>query len=219
MKILSKIIALLIFSCSMAANAASITYTSWSESGSDTVIPVFTVSDDPDGMFRVDISIDTINSPNDFAKVTGVFFNLGNNNISIVESDITGETAAGVLQGHTDFAIDANKINGTTLLGISGVGVFDVALGYKSGDDKIELPMSFYVNDYDGALTLSDWGDVAIRFQVVGIDGFGEGSDKETSSTPTFDNISEVPVPAAVWLFGSAFIGLMGAAKKRTKAV
>ena len=30
-------------------------------------------------------------------------------------------------------------------------------------------------------------------------------------------DVSEVPLPAAVWLFGSAFAGLMGVARKRTK--
>jgi len=31
------------------------------------------------------------------------------------------------------------------------------------------------------------------------------------------EKLSEVPLPAAVWLFGSAFAGLMGVARKRTK--
>jgi len=30
-------------------------------------------------------------------------------------------------------------------------------------------------------------------------------------------SITETPLPAAVWLFGSAFLGLMGVARKRTK--
>ena len=31
----------------------------------------------------------------------------------------------------------------------------------------------------------------------------------------TYDAVSNVPVPAAVWLFGSALIGLMGVARRK----
>jgi len=195
----------------MVVNAATISYGDWSKDGSDTVIPVFTVNDDVVGVFRVDIKIDIDDSPNDYAKVTGVYFDLGNDDI--VEADITNEDP----MAHTDFATNASEIHGVTEL---NQGDFEVVLGYKDRSNKSDLPMYFYVSDHDGALTLADWGRVGIRFQVVGENDFGEGSDKEVSLTSAIvpDNTpNPVPLPAAVWLFGSAFVGLMGVARKRTK--
>ena len=58
-----------------SAQSATIEFTNWSRSGTDTVIPTFTISDDPLDRFRVNIAIDPL-SPNQFGKVTGIFFDL-----------------------------------------------------------------------------------------------------------------------------------------------
>ncbi len=193
--------------------AATLSYSNWSESGSDTVIPIFTVNDDEDGKFRVDVNIDTTNSPNDFAKITGIYFDLGDD--IITQSDITNEVIGGPLTGHTHFDSNANGIKGATLLNL---GDFETVLGYKDGSAKADAPLSFYVSDHGGTLTLADWGKVGVRFQSVGENAFGGGSDKEMSDTGTLLPPTPTPIPAAAWLFGTGIMGLIGMAKRRKKA-
>ena len=192
------------------SNAATISYGDWSRSGSDTVIPRFTVSDNFEGKFKIDISIDEANSPNNFAKITGIFFNLGDD--VITQTDITGENIGGDLTGHTHFATNASKINGVTTLNL---GNFETVLGYKKGSVKADAPLSFFVNDHGGSLTLDDWKEVAIRFQVVGLDDFGGGSDKEWSNS---SSLIATPIPASIWLFGSALLGLVRLTKHHQTA-
>jgi len=193
---------------STSSSAATISYGNWSESGSDTVIPTFTVSDNYEGKFKVSININKAESPNDFAKITGIYFDLGNDIIN--QADITGESVGGALSGYTHFATNNDRINGVTLLNL---GDFETILGYKSKNNKADTPISFFVSNRNGALTLNDWGRVGVRFQSVGVNDFGEGSDKEVSS----ESQLVAPIPAAVWLFGSGLIGLVGMTKRRKK--
>lgn len=187
------------------AEAATISFTDWSESGSETVIPVFSVSDDPDGKFKVTVEI-AASSPNQYGEITGIFFDVDTSNgVAIVESDITGETVGGGTT-HTDWATNTNKINGVT--NISPLAAFDYVLGYKNGNDKGEVPIMFFVDDQNGALTLNDWERVGVRWQVVGENGPGNGSDKEEST-------SVVPIPGAVWLFGTGLMALLGFARRK----
>ena len=207
---LALIVSLITCFIAVPSHAATINYNNWSRSGSNTVIPRFTVSDNFEGKFKVDISIDA-NSPNDFAKITGVFFNLGDD--IITQADITGENIGGDLAGHTHFATNASKINGVTTLNL---GSFETILGYKKGSSKADAPLSFFVNDHGGSLTLDDWKDVAIRFQAVGLDNFGGGSDKEWSNS---SSLIATPIPGSVWLFGSALLGLARLTKHHKKDI
>ncbi len=193
---------------STPSGAATISYGNWSESGSDTVIPKFTVSDNYEGKFKVTVNINKAKSPNNFAKITGIYFDLGNDIIN--QADITSESVGGALSGYTHFATNNDRINGVTLLNL---GDFETILGYKSKNNKADTPISFFVSDRNGALTLNDWGRVGVRFQSVGVDDFGDGSDKEVSS----ESQLVAPIPAAVWLFGSGLMGLVGMTKRRKK--
>lgn len=49
-------------------------------------------------------------------------------------------------------------------------------------------------------------------------DGFTSAYAVDINVSPIDTNPSEVPLPAAVWLFGSAFMGLFGLKKKSVKA-
>ncbi len=200
-KITLGIIAILSLAVSTSASAAIISYTNWSMSGSNTVIPIFKVSDDPAGKFQVDVSIDTANSPNDFAQITGIYFDLGDD--VITDPEITYGSIGGPLMRHTNFVTNNSKINGVTNLNL---GDFEVILGYKDGSQRAIVPITFFVDD--NGLTLADWGRVGVRFQSVGETGFGQGSDKEVST-------SAVPIPAAVWLFGSALMSIIGVRRSK----
>ncbi len=191
-------VAVLVFAAASTAHAATVEFINWSMSGSDTVIPTFTVSDDPAGKFKVTVDISP-SSPNAYGEVTGIYFDLVPN--VLVDADITGETVGGGTI-HTDFATNDSKINGVTNLNL---GDFDYILGYKDGSNKGEVPIMFFVSDKGGTITLADWDSVGVRWQVVGENGPGSGSDKEASTT-----VQAVPLPGAVWLFGTGVLGLLG---------
>ena len=185
------------------ANAATVEFINWSQSGSDTVIPTFTVSDDPADKFKVSVDISP-SSPNGYGEITGIYFDLVPD--VLVDADITGETVGGGTT-HTHFATNDSKINGVTNLNL---GDFDYILGYKDGNDKGQVPIMFFVSDKGGTISLADWDRVGIRWQVVGENGPGSGSDKEVST-------SVVPIPGAAWLFGSGVLGLLGLAYTRRR--
>ena len=63
-----------------------------------------------------------------------------------------------------------------------------------------------------GSLCMTAFGDATI---MVGDRLLGEGTMRGFSSSLT---ISAVPVPAAVWLFGTALAGLVGVSRKRVLA-
>jgi hypothetical protein len=61
--------------------------------------------------------------------------------------------------------------------------------------------------------------DVSIGFFSGGTPRLWADSDGLIDVDPTFiggGGVTVVPVPAAVWLFGSGFLGLIGVAKRRT---
>lgn len=51
-----------------------------------------------------------------------------------------------------------------------------------------------------------------------GVTGYGMLDGAFPSFNANFDFVAPVPVPAAVWLFGSGLVGLVGVARRRRKA-
>ena len=118
-----------------------------------------------------------------------------------VESDLT---ATSVFQG---------TYSGGTFTVTSGTETYTSCSGYCSAGFLGGAADGSVVRDYDtefgftfGSVTLAGGtaqGDVALA-----------GGSYEALRTFTLTP-SEVPVPAAAWLFGSGVIGLMGAARRR----
>jgi hypothetical protein len=174
---------------SMQASAAiidTISFGSWTSNDSVDVLPTFSVGYDDSGFFRVNIGIDSSSSFT--GTLTGVFFDLGVDGFS--EANIFGETYL-----HTDYATDADSINGVTT--INPLGAFDVVLGYKP---QASVPLSFSV--LAGELTLDDWTRVGLRWQSVNSPA---GSDKVVSSTRT----AQVPEPTSLGLLAAGLLGLV----------
>jgi len=107
--------------------------------------------------------------------------------------------------------------------GISTGGV--LSMNIDTGEFIINSSVwSTWKSIYVGIKQASDWGLFLLTSEIV------EGTYKTKISLTGKDStgishafavggerLSEVPLPASVWLFGSAFVGLMGVARKRTK--
>ena len=88
--------------------------------------------------------------------------------------------------------------------------------------DKLEGPLSFDQPDwttYSGSYILgADVSAYTLEFAAIC------GADANCFSDYYIDNvvitadIAPVPVPAAVWLFGSGLVGLVGVARRKKKA-
>jgi hypothetical protein len=84
----------------------------------------------------------------------------------------------------------------------------------------IELANIVFDSDADAGLT---WGTYSISLAVdAGMEGkllqlgFNNTATDYAPSTVYYDNLNfNVPVPAAVWLFGSGLLGLVGVARRR----
>ena len=114
----------------------------------------------------------------------------------------------GIFGGIVGAHICGNYNFGSNFTNESTVGNSGTATTVTLGGDDLSLgaPQSL-ANSYSGlALTSLGGGNWKLSNGVVGVGGYDF----------TF-NVAVVPVPAAVWLFGSA-LGLMGVARRRTAA-
>jgi hypothetical protein len=123
----------------------------------------------------------------------------------------------------------------SNLLSGGGVSVFtDLGTGNSYGSAVVEVstglaPMpevSFNLNTAaltDLNLLLSGAGtDFAIGAAFSSFDGnifevLWWGSDLESAASLTLE-VNAIPIPAAAWLFGSGFLGLIGVARRRKNA-
>ncbi len=106
-------------------------------------------------------------------------------------------------------SIGGNDDGGVFTLDLSGFGVdyngTDIAQGPNAG--------TLVTSADTGAQTFSaSWQSTIVGGPFDGNVGYWEMSGSYTTAT------SEVPVPAAVWLFGSGLVGLAGIARRRKAA-
>jgi hypothetical protein len=196
-----------------SAHALTITYDDFVHVGTDDVDYIMTVDDDTPGKFTITIGVAN-GSANTTAKLTGIGFDVGddggytsstlglNTNSTVSLLNPSGSVNPSAI------GFDKTKINGHTNMGQANTSAFDVIVAFKGNNPATLVDLStpgrtvsFQIDRE--SYTLADWGRVGIRGQDVG-DG-GDGSALEVQNAP-----SVVPIPAAVWLFGSALAGIVG---------
>ncbi|MEW6330085.1 MAG: VPLPA-CTERM sorting domain-containing protein [Pseudomonadota bacterium] len=144
----------------------------------------------------------------------------GNTGMHFTSSPVTGSTTAGLtFSGWTVTWNGIPAINmgggmqncGTNADGICLSGTNDIAGTYNNGTGIASFTWSGvygtgYTLDYTAVVPQADpsnFGGVKYGLHLVGV---------------VNEAVSAVPVPAAVWLFGSGLLGLAGIARRKKKA-
>ena len=104
----------------------------------------------------------------------------------------------------TDIFATSIAGGGSNFAFLAAFGFIDLRLGDSSGSvfSDTSLPLNLSLNDFDiRTLILRSGQPNDIKYQI----------DGEITAL----SVSAVPIPAAVWLFGSGIIGLIGVARRK----
>lgn len=99
----------------------------------------------------------------------------------------------GHINGHDLLFLGLERSNAIMVWDITDLGSISYVDMIRTSGDTSPEGLSFFAND----------------------DGWFLAVANEVSGTTSLYSVSAVPVPAAVWLFGSGFLGLMGLRKRR----
>ncbi|MDH5570797.1 MAG: VPLPA-CTERM sorting domain-containing protein [Gammaproteobacteria bacterium] len=126
------------------------------------------------------------------------------------ESSLTTGRLENSYQYFTSTNPDGNIIARSVDIGTYGTATF--TRDNYSADPALS---EFYMSTYDSSLSMVPYMRLSYEGGCCSVDWFAlfDGSVEITYDyTPT---VSAVPVPAAIWLFGSGLIGLAGIARRR----
>jgi len=148
------------------------------------------------------------------ADITGMYFNL---------VDDSTATLNGLGFSYVSGPEATNGVGvGTNAYRADGDGYYDILFDYPPPGG----PANFSAGDVS-VYTITGAGLLASDFNVIGAPGPGAGNPGPFLSVARFQSTgtdgngsdwvgaSPVPVPAAVWLFGSGLLGLVGVARRK----
>ena len=182
--------------------------------------------DDNDTAGSVTLTL-TVASDVGAAEVTGVYLNVDDlidvENLTITQAGGDGPTPLSIGQSTNNFEAANDGLfdilielppPGADRFGAGETLVFDIALAglvagdfnYLSAPDPLEVDPS---GPFLGAAKFASTGECVV---------VNEECTYLNSDWVAPENFQPVPVPAAVWLFGSGLIGLVGIARRRRKA-
>ena len=149
-----------------------------------------------------------------------------NNDVDFIQWDLLGLST----DGGTLAMFDNGDLGGTALvIGTDGGHVEFTASGSDyiaelfdvnnvkggsillSGDSNFELGMDYG----QGYITDTSWAAVSSPDTYLVVFAGKDGSGNKIFGNTLAVDVQAVPVPAAVWLFGSGLIGLVGVARRR----
>ena len=139
--------------------------------------------------------------------------------ITYAGADSFTQTVNILTAGDYVFSVDANAVTGTS--SISGLGDFPLI------DGRFQLFGGSASSPDMTVVTTNGWENFSWTTTLsAGLLDIGLSNTLSRVYSITYDNYSitavngvpEVPVPAAVWLFGTALIGLVGFSKRRKAA-
>ena len=148
------------------------------------------------------------------------------NDVSALDMTLTWDTSfLTLITPDATILADANALGFTdffTAIDSSTAGVLDLTFLAPLGDSVITTPtgiFDFFTLEF---LAVSPTiGSTTLMSGVGGLGGWGDGSNDEinvdyVNASIMINPVSTVPVPAAVWLFGSGLLGLVGVARRST---
>ena len=145
---------------------------------------------------------------------------------SNVDFIITGGTAEIYLDGspNYNFLTDSGFTDGNAILNASIVGGSGTVFGGRLGVTSIDVMVTGYDSNVFSPATILGGSSVFTLQLTDGTTDFSGITSIQGNSVDMGDflvsvdgnlTLSEIPVPAAVWLFGSGLLGLVGMARRR----
>jgi len=203
--------ALLISLMASAVQAASVSYnlnqTNIGLSEQDYLTVTISDSTTTAGDIDFSVMVNTANYPGSLSNfgMDNFYFNY-DNNLTVDASNITDIDPS-------SWSVKTDKNAG------GGFGFFEFDLK-GSGNTRTEL-LSFSISDVVGdsidSYALGYQGGTGLAYFAAHVAGFDTGSGVTSGKFATVAApLAVVPVPAAIWLFGSGLIGLASFARKRT---
>ena len=203
---------------SLQASAASVTFNYTESFGSvppDGPAPYATATFDDGGTAGSVTLTMTVAGTVDGADVTAMFFNLDPTlDPTLLTFNRDGGTGPA--------AATTNILTGVDAYRAGGDGYYDIVFDFPPppGNDAAKFNAG-----EDLVYTITGTGITADSFNFFATPGPGEGNPGPYLSVARFqstgpdqegsDWVGAVPVPAAVWLFGSGLLGLVGVARRR----
>jgi len=189
----------------IAAQAATVEFSSFASTNSYQLSPTVILDDDTAGQITFTISI----SAPDVGSLIGVFVDV--DGPKVTESAITDGSF-----NHIDFRRNTLNLGNGANLNNSNASEFDFGLKYDKNDQIGLTPLTFMLSDYNGAITLSDFTRIGLRFKQSNNNEQRAGrreSDKLISSSQ--QPMAPVPLPAAGLLMIGALGGLIGLRRRK----
>lgn len=159
--------------------------------------------------------------------VDGIDYNMDGDKLDMVSEDLNGNTMfepGDPFSSYTDYVNNFNLLKDTYTFDTLVLGPNAGKEGNKTGAGGAAVMVPFDSFHIDGTAA----GNPAFAKKLMAVPGFGQG--QRSLQTPldidiigdafnlAVNDMPHVPLPPAVWLFGSGLIGLIGIAKKRKVA-
>ena len=232
-----KVIAgLLLSSFVVPAGAATITYDTFTNIGSDPINYEVVINDDTAGQFNISYKVISTLT---VGKLTGIFFDFGPVNTSTLpdpdtsdpytaanlglanEFNPSGTSSCAQAFGDVKSVSGSQGCNSTIQLGTTIIDgfdyagfLFDVGLAWKVNDLTSGQTGGFSISDLGGLLSLDDWGAIGLRGQDTSGTG-GSAKEFQLIGVKTGGDEGNVPEPTALLLIATGLLGLFGATRKK----
>lgn len=167
-----------------------------------------TISDSSTTVGNIDFNVvvNTANYPGSLSNfgMDNFFFNY-DNSLTVNSSNITAIDPS-------SWSVKTDKNAG----GSFGFFEFDLKGNGSSRTELLSFTISGVTGDTIDSYAIGNGGATGLAYFAAHVAGFDAGSGVTSGKFATVADPMAVPVPAALWLFGSGLIGLAGFAKKRS---